>query len=90
MWVCHGSKVKGNAIVIAELEEDVAGELSAIIGDDAVGDTESKYDLLDEIGGLLCSDRGNRLGLNPLGELVHGDEDVCEAPRCRLERTNHV
>jgi hypothetical protein len=39
---------------------------------------------------LLRSDVGNRAGLDPLGKLVNGDEQVGEAPGCSLQGSDQV
>ena len=83
-------EVEANVVAVAESEEGAAGELSAIVGDDAVGDAESVDDVQKELDGPLCSDRGDWFCFNPLCELVDGDEKVRVAPGRLLERTNHV
>lgn len=90
MWVCHRSKVKGDAIVIAESEKRLAGELSVVVHDDAIGDAKLEDDVLKEPDGPLYSDRGDVLGLNPLGELVDVNEEMCEAPEHCLKGPDHV
>jgi hypothetical protein len=39
---------------------------------------------------LLRSDVSNGAGLNPLGKLVNGDEQVGEAPGCSLQGSDQV
>ena len=60
--------------ILAEFLKLFRGEVTVVIGDDAVRDPESAGDHLEEVlncGGTLIHDRH---GLNPLGELVNGDE----------------
>ena len=58
------------ASVIIEVPECSAGELSAQVGDYAVGNAESMYNLIEEFHGLLesCFDQWHVL--DPLQELV--------------------
>jgi hypothetical protein len=65
-------------MVIAEFQERFAGELGAIVRDDVVGNPKVMDDVGEEQHDLLRSDVGNGMGLNPLGKLVNGDEQVGE------------
>jgi hypothetical protein len=47
-------------------------------------------DVGEEQHGLLRSDVGNGAGLDPLGKLVNGDEQVGEAPICFLQGSDQV
>ena len=46
--------------------------------------------VLDEFGRTLGLEVGNGLELDPLGELVDGDQEVIEAPGSLLELPDHV
>jgi hypothetical protein len=49
------------------------GEVSAVVGDDAVGHPVSTSDGLEELDGRGCFLIGNQDCFDPLGELVNGD-----------------
>jgi hypothetical protein len=71
-------------VVVTEIQELLVGELGAIVRDDAVGYPKAMDDVGEEQRDLLRSDVSNGTGLDPLGKLVNGDEQVGEAPGCSL------
>lgn len=80
-WVCHRGEGKGDAIVVTESEKRLVGELSAIVCDDAIGDAKSEDNVLNELSGPLHVDYGDRIILNPLGELFN---------KCHFEGADYV
>ena len=76
LWVCHRSIADLDTELFAPVCKFRPGELSAIICDNPVRNTESNHNALEELFGLGSYDRGNRFGFNQLGELVDGNEEV--------------
>jgi hypothetical protein len=64
----------------------VTYELSAIVSNNAIGDSKPMDDVLDEFGRPV----GDGPDFDPLGEFVDGDQEVVEAPGRLLELPNHV
>jgi hypothetical protein len=79
-----------DVMVIVEFQEPFAGELGAVVRDEAVGNPKAMDDVGEEQRGLLRFDIGNGTGLDPLGKLVNGDEQVVEAPSCSLQGSDQV
>jgi hypothetical protein len=77
-------------MVVAEFQEPFAGELGVVVRDDAVGNPKAMDGVGEEQRSLLRSDVGNGMGLNPLGKLVNGDEQVGETPSCSLQGSDQV
>ena len=71
-----------DVMLVAEVQELLAGELRAIVGYDDVRDPKAVYDVSEERDHLLRLDAGDRSGLDPFGELVDGHQQVCVAPGC--------
>jgi hypothetical protein len=71
-------------MVVVEFQEPFAGELGVVVRDDVVGNLKAMNDVDEEQRGLLRSDIGNGAGLDALGKLVNGNEQVGEAPSCFL------
>src|SRR6266540_5306824 len=90
LWVCHRSVADFDAEFFAPIFEFCAGELSAIICDNPVGDAESDHNVLEEFLRFGNCDHSDRFGFNPLGELVDGDEEMCKTTRHSLQRASHV
>jgi hypothetical protein len=65
-----------NIIVITEIQESFFSELSVIVGNDRVRDTEPKNDIMDEIYGLLGANFGQGLRFDPFSKFVNCDEQV--------------
>ena len=68
----------------------MAGKGCPKVGDDAVQETESVYDVFKELDCFICSSRDERFILDPLGELVDGDVDIPESTWQWLERPDHI
>jgi hypothetical protein len=79
-----------DVVIIAELKELLAGELSAIVSDDGVWDSEAMNDIGEKEHRLLGFDTHDRSGLDPFQEFVDGDKQVGAAPRCFLEGPDKV
>ena len=70
--------------------EEIASELRAVVGDDAVGDPETAHEALDELDRGTGWDGADDFHFRPLGELVDGDVEVAVAPRRSRERAQDV
>ena len=70
-WLCVADL---GAHLLAKLDEGRTCELRAIIGDDAVGDTEPHEDAADELHGCCCGNLPDRLRFRLFGELIDGHE----------------
>ena len=73
-------------MLIAEVQELFARELSAVVGDDDVGDPESVDDVGEEKDGLFGVDVGDGSSLHPLRELVDSNQQVGVPSFCLLHR----
>jgi hypothetical protein len=71
-------------VVVAELQELSTGELHTVVGDDGIRNPKVVDDIREEQHCMLGLDFGDGVSLDPLGELVHGDEQVRVAPGCLL------
>jgi len=71
-------------MLIAEVQELFVCELSAVVGDDDVGNPKSVDDVGEENDGLLGADVGDGSSLDPFGELVDGHQQVSVPPFCLL------
>jgi hypothetical protein len=89
-WVSHGQPEHMDVMIIAEFQEPFVGELGAVVRDDVVGNPKAMDDVGEEQRDLLRSDVGNGTGLDPLGKLVNGDEQVGAAPSCSLQGSDQV
>ena len=88
--VSHGGVADLRAEVGEVGFEQPAGELRAIVGDDAAGHAEAAYQALDELHRGSCRDVPDWLHLRPLGEFVDGDVEVAVAPNRSWERSQNV
>ena len=86
----NGDVLNRDASVLTEVPKVVAGKHGFEVGDDAVRETESVDDMLEELDYFLCSSRDERFILNPLGELINGNVYIPEATWRWLKRANHV
>jgi len=59
-------------MLIAEVQEPLAGELSAVVGDDDIGNPKPVVDVGEEKDGLLGADVGDGSNLDPFEEFVDG------------------
>jgi len=71
-------------MLIAEVQELFAGELSAVVDDDGIGNPKPVDDVGEEKDGLLGADVGDGSSLDPFGELVDGHQQVGVPPFCLL------
>jgi hypothetical protein len=69
-----------DVMVVIEAQELLPCELCVIVHDDGVGDPEAMDDVCEECHCLLVFDAGEGSNLDPLGEFVDGDQQMCEAP----------
>ena len=70
--------------------EDAAGELRAIVRDDAIWHTETACQSLDEFDGGPGQYSSHGLHLRPFGEFVNGDEEEAIAPERSRKRAQDV
>ena len=63
-------------MLIAEVQELFAGELSAVVGDDDVRNPKPMNDIGEEKDGLLGADVGDGSSLDLFGELVNGHQQM--------------
>jgi hypothetical protein len=63
-----------DVVVITKIQEPFPGELGAIIGDDRVGDPNSKNNVLDKTHRLFGVNFGQGPCLDQLGEFVDHDK----------------
>ena len=80
--VGYGSPVHPNVVIVTKTEKFLPSKLSAIVSDDAIRDAEAMDNVKEERDGLVRLDVSDRLGLYPLGEFVHRNEQVTESTRC--------
>jgi len=69
---------------IAEVQELFASELSAVVGDDDVGNPKPVDDVSEEKDGMLRADVCDGSSLDPFGEFVDGYQQMCVPPCCLL------
>jgi hypothetical protein len=81
--VSNSRLVHTDVVVVAEVEECLPCELSAIVGDDRVGYAEAVNDVGEERYRLFGADVDDGSSLDLLGELVDRHEKVSEAPDAR-------
>ena len=70
--------------------EDIASELRAVVGDDAIRDPESAHEALDELDRRSDGDGVDSFYLRSFGELVDGDVEVEIAPGSSRKRAQDV
>ena len=68
----------------------MAGKSCPEVGDDAVRETESVYDVFKEPDCFLGSSCDEWFVLDPLGELINGDVHVPETSWRWFERPDHI
>jgi len=71
-------------MLIAEVQELFAGELSVVVGDDDVGNPKPMDDVGEEKDSLLGAVVGDGSSLDPFGEFVDGHQQVGVPPFCLL------
>jgi len=67
-------------MLVAEVQELFAGELSVVVSDDDVGDPKPVDDVSEEKDGLLGADVGDGSSLDPFEEFVDGYQQMCVPP----------
>jgi hypothetical protein len=77
-------------MAVAEIQKLFTSELGAIVCDDTVGDPKAMDNVGKEEHSLLGPDAGDRASLDPLGELVDGNEQVGEAASCPFQGSDKV
>ena len=70
--------------------EEIASELRAVVGDDAIRDSEPAQEALDELNCRADWDGADGFHLRPLGELVDGDVEVAVGLGCSREWTQDI
>ena len=70
-WMSDRGPVDPNAISITEVQELLFGEVSFVVSDDTVRNTELVDDIEEEFGRLFRANVGDGLVLYPLGEFVN-------------------
>ena len=65
-------------------------KIRAVVGDDAMRHAIPSSDVGNERHGSRPVQLLDRLRFDPLGELVHGDKQMCQAAADCLERAHHV
>jgi hypothetical protein len=88
--VGDGGKTDLDVSRCAVLPEQSAGELAAVVGDDAVRHTKATDQPTDELDCRSGRDCAHWFHLHPLGKLVDGDVEVAVAPLRSGERTKDV
>ena len=88
--VGDGGEADLSAEAGAVAPEDAAGELRAVVRDDAIWHTETAYQPLVEFDGGSGWYPSHGPHLRPLGELVDGDEEEAIAPERSRERAQDV
>ena len=69
-WMSDRGPVDPDAVSIIEVYKLLPGEVSSVVSDDTVRNTEPVDDIEEEFNRLFRADVGDGLGLYPLGELV--------------------
>jgi hypothetical protein len=76
-------------MLIAEVQEHFAGELSTVVGDDDVGNPKPVDDVSEEKDGLLGADVGDGSSLDPFGKLVDSHQQVSVPTNCKSGATSY-
>ena len=82
--VGHCGPVHMDVILVTLVQELFAGELSAVVGDDNVGNPKPVDDVGEEKDGLLGADVRDGSSLDLFGEFVDGHQQMCVSPCCLL------
>jgi hypothetical protein len=73
LGVCHRRVLDLDAQLFGELLKFARGEVSTVVGDDAVGYPVSAGDGIEELDHRSCFLVGDQYCFDPLGEFVDGD-----------------
>ena len=60
-------QIHADVVVVAEVQELLACELCAVVGDDGISNPEAMSDVGEEQDGLIGADVADGLSLDPLG-----------------------
>jgi hypothetical protein len=72
--MCDSCPIHADVKLVAELQELPAGKLRPVVGDDGIRHPEPVDDVSEERHGLLRPEIRDKAHLNPLGELIDGDQ----------------
>jgi len=86
----NGNVFNRNAPVLAEVPKMMAGKSCPEVGDNAVRETESVYDVFKELDCFLSSSCDEWFVLNPLGELINGDIHIPKTSWRWFKRSDHI
>ena len=65
----------GDVVFDTKVGHLLASEISPVVGDNSMGDSEATYYVLsEELDNLLPADLGERHYLNPLGKIINGHQ----------------
>ena len=88
--MCNRRIVDLSALGCIERLELIRIKVGAVICDNAVRNSISEYQLLDEVDGSACTKVFDGLGFDPLGELVDCYKQMGETTRAGFEGSNHI
>ena len=88
--VRNGCVIDPSALEGAKCSELVRIKVGAVICDNAVRNSISEYQLLDETDGSACSKVFDGLGFDPLGELVDCYQHMGKTASACSQRTDHI
>jgi len=71
-------------MLIVQVQELLADELSVVVSDDDIGNPKPMDDVGEEKDGLPGADVGDGSSLDPFGEFVDGYQQVGVPPFCLL------
>ena len=71
---------KIGVVSVIEVQELFAGELSAVVSDDDVGNPKPVDDVGEEKDGLLRADVRDGSSLDPFGEFIDGHQQMGVSP----------
>jgi hypothetical protein len=63
-----------DSVPVSEIQELLAREVGAVVGDDGVGHTKLEDDIKKKLDSLLGAKLDDWFCFNPFGELAHHDE----------------
>ena len=89
-WMSHRGEADLDAKLFTVGSEDAAGELLAVVSDDAVGYAEAADQAPDEFHRGPCWYGAHWFNLGPLSELVDGHEEETVAPLRLREGAQNV
>ena len=90
LGVCNRGEAKLGAEIFTVCPEEAAGELRAVVCDDAVWYSETADDTPDELDSCSCWDGAYGFHFCPFGELVDSNKEETVAPLRLWERSQYV